>query len=246
MGPSKIDETKQVPDFIEHNYSKAIAWAKRYGVQYSITFDTEIEGKVGDVIKQTPDPGTYFNSETKLKLIVKAGIQEIKFNSNGHGTAPGSIQMITGDEPFYFKNMENVYEGSKTYIFKGWYTSPGSDGVHVYSTDEVSGDVTLYAHWVEQSEITYYYSFVANGNELSSGTVKAGETPSAPSAPAIDGYTFVGWSPSVGPLYSDTTFTAIYEQDAPPVEICNDESASNYGLEGPCVFPDPGSGEGGE
>lgn len=156
MGPSKIDETKQVPDFIEHNYSKAVTWAKKYGVKYSITFDTDIEGKVGDVIKQTPDPGTYFNSETVLKLVVKAGKQEIKFNSNGHGVAPDRIEVITGDEPFYFRNMDSVTESNgDVYNFLGWFTTAGSDGKRVYSTDEVSGNVTLYAHWEKNCKHEY-------------------------------------------------------------------------------------------
>nr|MCR4855239.1 PASTA domain-containing protein [Erysipelotrichaceae bacterium] len=155
MGPSKIDESKQVPDFIEHSYSKAIDWAKRYNIPYKIEFDTDVEGKVGDVVKQTPEPGTsisYFSTGEKLRLVVKAGIQEIKFNSNGHGSAPDSWEVITGDDTRTFPWLDNVVEGGTTYMFQGWYTSAGSDGIRVYNTDEVSGNVTIYAHWTEQHD----------------------------------------------------------------------------------------------
>lgn len=152
MGLSQIDPNKQVPDFIEHNYTKAVAWAREHGIKYVIDFNTEIEGKIGDVIKQSPEAGTEFNSETVLRLVVKAGLQEIKFNANGHGSAPNPITVKTGDTAVVFPSLENVTEGSKTYMFQGWYTSPGSDGIRVRSSEEVAGNVTVYAHWTEVHE----------------------------------------------------------------------------------------------
>ncbi len=158
MGPSTIDESKQVPDFINHSYSKAVDWAKKYGIPYKIEFDPNVEGKVGDVVRQTPEPGTsisYFSNGEKLRLVVKAGIREIKFNANGHGTAPSAWTILTGDEPAYLPLLDNVVEGAKTYMFQGWFTSAGSDGTQIYSTDQVSGNVTLYAHWTEKHEHQY-------------------------------------------------------------------------------------------
>lgn len=147
MGPSKIDESKQVPDFVEHSYSKAVEWARKYGVPYSIDFNTDVEGKVGDVVSQKPEPGTPISSVEKLKLVVKAGKQEIKFSTK-YGTAPDKIVVITGDDPVTFKTMQDITDtNGDTYEFLGWFTSEGSDGKQVYKTSDISGDATVYAHW---------------------------------------------------------------------------------------------------
>ncbi|MBQ5444414.1 MAG: LCP family protein, partial [Erysipelotrichaceae bacterium] len=125
MGPAQIDPSKQVPDFIEHNYSKAIAWAKEHNVAYSVDFDLNAEGKIGDVIKQTPDPGTDISTIDKIRLVVVAGMSEIKFDTHGVGTAPDSITVITGDDPITFKS---ISDPSGEYQFLGWFTSSGDDG----------------------------------------------------------------------------------------------------------------------
>jgi len=144
MGPAQIDPNKQVPDFIEHNYSKAVTWAKEHHVPYTIEFDLNAEGKIGDVIKQTPDPGTDISTIEKIKLVVVAGITEIKFDTHGVGKAPDPITVITGDDTIYFKS---ISDPTGEYQFIGWFTSSGEDGIQVYSTDEVGGNVTLHAHW---------------------------------------------------------------------------------------------------
>lgn len=147
MGPSKIDENKQVPDFVEHNYAKAVKWAREHGVPYDIDFNTSVSGKVGDVVSQSPAPGTYIENVSVLKLVVKAGIRTIRFDANGHGSAPNPIEIMTGDDAVTFKTLADVEEGGDTYVFQGWFTSPGSDGERVYDSDDVSGDATVYAHW---------------------------------------------------------------------------------------------------
>ena len=149
MGPSKIDENKQVPDFVEHNYSKAVAWAKEHGISYDIDFNTGVSGKVGDVVSQSPQPGTAIEKCSELKLVVKAGSYTVQFNKNGHGSdsdVPSKIEVITGDGTVKFKNMPDAYEDD-TYIFQGWFTSAGNDGKQVYDTGDVSGNTTVYAHW---------------------------------------------------------------------------------------------------
>jgi LCP family protein required for cell wall assembly/uncharacterized repeat protein (TIGR02543 family) len=151
MGPSKIDPNKQVPDFIEHSYANAVAWAKEHGISYSIDFNTGVDGKVGDVVSQSPEAGTDISRVDKLRLVVKAGIKEVKFDANGHGSAPGSISVKTGDEAKSFPSMADVVDGSKTYVFQGWYTA-ASGGDRVSNTDQVSGNATVYAHWTEKHD----------------------------------------------------------------------------------------------
>ena len=151
MGPAQIDPNKQVPDFIGHSYTKAKDWAKEHGIYYSIDFDTSVEGKVGDVVSQSPDAGTSIDDVDTLRLVVKAGIQEIKFDANGHGSAPNPVSVKTGDDAASFPSMSDVVEGNKTYVFQGWYTSP-SGGDRVSYTDQVSGNATVYAHWSEKHD----------------------------------------------------------------------------------------------
>ena len=146
MGPAKIDPEKQVPDFIDHGYKKAVEWAKEHHISYSIDFDTDVSGKVGDVVKQSPEAGISIDRVDTLYLTVKAGIQTIKFSTD-HGSAPDSIEIITGDDDVSFKSLSSVTESDgNRYDFIGWFTEK-SGGTQVYSSSDVSGNATVYAHW---------------------------------------------------------------------------------------------------
>lgn len=150
MAMKEIDPSKQVPDFVEHSYQKAKEWAREYGIRISIDFDTDVDGKVGDVVSQDPKPYTDIDRVDTLRIVVKAGKQRISFDANGHGTAPSAITIITGDDAESFPSMSSVTESDGyKYVFAGWYTS-ADGGTRVYSTDEVSGDTTVYAHWTKE------------------------------------------------------------------------------------------------
>ncbi len=152
MAVKEVDPDKQVPDFIEHNYKKAIEWADDHDIDIDIDYDTSASGKVGDVISQDPKPYTSIEGVKELKIVVKAGVQEIRFNKNGHGSdsdVPGKIEIIVpkdDDRTIYFSDMDSVQEGGDTYEFLGWFTDP-TNGSQVTNSDQVSGNVTLYAHW---------------------------------------------------------------------------------------------------
>ncbi len=146
MGPAQIDPEKQVPDFIDHGYKKAVEWAREHYVSYKIDFDTDVSGKVGDVAAQTPPAGTSIDRVDTLYLTVKAGIQTIKFSTD-HGSAPDSIEIITGDDDVSFRSLSSVTESDgNRYDFVGWFTEK-SGGTQVYSSSDVSGNATVYAHW---------------------------------------------------------------------------------------------------
>ena len=154
MAVKEVDPDKQVPDFIEHNYTKAKEWAKEHDIDIKIHFDTDLDGKVGDVVRQNPAPYTDIAKVDKLEIWVKAGVQEIRFNKNGHGSdsdVPGKIEIITGDDDVYYFDrgkyiMPDVTENGDTYEFLGWFTDP-TNGSQITNSDQVSGNVTLYAHW---------------------------------------------------------------------------------------------------
>ena len=151
MGPNEIDESKMVPDFIEHSYSKAKEWGKKYNIKVKITFDTDADGTIGKVVSQKPSPYTPIDEVEELKIVVKAGEYEIRFDKNGHGKSSDVPSTLTvtmpNEDTTYFKSMSNVTENGDTYIFRGWYTNKECTGDKVTSTDDVTYSTTLYAKW---------------------------------------------------------------------------------------------------
>ena len=201
MGTGEIDESKVVPNFVGHSYSKAVNWAEEYGVPYSIDFDTDVSGEVGTVVKQIPDPFTDIDECEELIIVVKAGEFTISFDKNGHGgSVPGNISVVTGDRTQSFENMSSVTESGTEYLFDGWYTAKDG-GTKVTSTADVSGSdgstITLYAHWTKNITITL---------DLDGGTCE-GKTSLKPSdtlpTPTKDGYVFKGWFDNNGKQITD-------------------------------------------
>lgn len=146
MAPNVLDEDKMVPDFKDKSYNKAVKWAKEHGVQYDIDFDTDVEGSVGKVVSQSPKPYTPIDKVDVLSLIVKAGVYEYNLDVNGHGKKLDPIRIKTGDDDKDFPWLSDVKEDGTTYKFEGWYTEK-KGGERVYSTADVEGDSTVYAHW---------------------------------------------------------------------------------------------------
>ncbi len=208
MGSSEIDESKVVPNFVGSSYSKAKKWANTYGIYCDITFDTSVSGEVGAVVEQSPKAYTNIEDCDTLYITVKAGQYKIKFSS-ARGTVPSDITVKTGDKEVEFNNLAN--EG--LYIFKGWYTSAGSDGKKVESTDDVSGKngetVTLYAKWVQLYNVTFV-------DEDGTTTLCSPRTTADnfPDNPTKKGYIFDGWYAgstkitSMDSIKQDTTLNA--------------------------------------
>ena len=227
MGTGVIDESKIVPDFVGHSYSKAVDWAEKYGIPYSIDFDLSASGEVGKVASQTPKPFTDITKCEKLKIVVKAGVFTVKFDKNGHGgtDAPASIEVTTGDRTKDLPNMSSVTESGTEYLFDGWYTSKDG-GTKVSTTADVTGNngstVTLYAHWVKNITITLN----ANGGTCEKTSLKTTDTLPTPTK---DEYVFKGWFTSddkqvtdLSKLENSVTLTAkweacTHEYDAPVV-----------------------------
>lgn len=99
------------------------------------------------------------------------------------------------------------------YEFKGWSIASG-DGTfgnanNASTTFAPTSNSTLTATFAKK---TYTVEFVDyNGNQIGDAqTVEHGVTPTAPANPTRTGYTFTGWSPTVGAVTADTTYTAQY------------------------------------
>ena len=101
------------------------------------------------------------------------------------------------------------------YTFNGWYTKP-SGGSKFDFDSEITGDITLYAHWSSpdsgsssSSSERYTVTFECNGGSaVASQTVRDGRTASEPEAPQREGYRFQGW-------YTDSALTQAYDFSTP-------------------------------
>ena len=122
----------------------------------------------------------------------------VTFNANG-GTTSTASKKVTYDSTYGTLPTPSAY--SKTgYIvtFNGWYTAK-TGGTHVTAstTVKITGNQTLYAHWIE-TPITY--TIVYNGNGYTNGsTASSSHTYNVAKNLTANGfgktgYTFAGWN----------------------------------------------------
>ena len=80
--------------------------------------------------------------------------------------------------------------------FAGWYLDP--DFKKAYSGKGITGDITLYAKWVEGSGRLVELIVKGVGAEYDSATVYVGSTYGELEKPHREGFTFLGWSKTDG------------------------------------------------
>lgn len=83
------------------------------------------------------------------------------------------------------------------YVFTGWSTT----------FDEVHGDLTVTAQYARLWTVRFYGK---DGALLGSDIVRDGYAATAPTAPALDGYIFSGWSVDITKITADTDVTTVY------------------------------------
>ena len=109
--------------------------------------------------------------------------------------------------------------GGQEYEFVGWSTSMNQEsGSPVAILDLVSENITYYAAFSSSAQ-NFDISFENyDGEELWSVTLGYGQTPTyngpTPTKPADAQYTYTfnGWTPTIGPVTGDTTYTATYSE----------------------------------
>ena len=85
------------------------------------------------------------------------------------------------------------------YRFAGWYSDIGLQTAYGF-TESVTQNIVLYANWTA----IYTVSFNSDGGSaVESQTVEYDRTVTKPTAPAKEGYTFIGW-------YSDAELNEVY------------------------------------
>lgn len=120
----------------------------------------------------------------------------VTFNANGHGTAPDAQTLVVGEKATTPSEPTAI-----GYIFGGWYKESSCTNVWNFSTETVTGNVTLYAKWTPAA-----YTVTLDGDEehnktagnyaLSGGTATFDATlPSLTGTlpTAADGYAFMGF-----------------------------------------------------
>lgn len=101
----------------------------------------------------------------------------------------------------------------KGYEFLGWYTQPNGGGTKYTSSSAFpTSDLVLYSHWKIQKHTATFKNH--DGTVLQTVSVEYGGTPSytgsTPTKPSTAeySYSFSGWSPSIGAITSNITYTA--------------------------------------
>lgn len=172
-----------------------------------VVFDN-LQIEAGNKATAFENPNTVITSNSKVTLpyahtlTAKWTPKEytVTFNANG-GTTSTASKKVTYDSTYGTLPTPSAY--SKTgYIvtFNGWYTAK-TGGTHVTAstTVKITGNQTLYAHWIE-TPITY--TIVYNGNGYTNGST-ASSTHTYNFAKTLTangfgktGYTFIGWATS--------------------------------------------------
>lgn len=143
---------------------------------------------------------------------------------NWDGTTLSESQVGKGDTPYYNgANPTRASDGDIQYSFVGWNPNIGP----TYSDTTY---VATYSSSYDQSSFTVKF-LNWDGSTLTSETYEKGATPvyTGPTPTrASDGdiqYTFTGWNPNISPVYSDTSYVAVfsssYDQSSYTVKFLN-------------------------
>ena len=140
-------------------------------------------------------PGAVFTVTENVTLYAqwKSDAYTITFNPNGADNTMEDQTVASSDTTATLNANTLTREG---YRFAGWATT--ADGEVAYedgATIEISGNVELYAVWVQQVTITFH-----DGENTAEQTVDAGTDIALNSNPFVpaEGYSFAGWATEQG------------------------------------------------
>lgn len=116
------------------------------------------------------------------------------------GTFIKSVAVAEGEDAIAPAAPSKAADAQYTYTFSGWDTS--------YSN--ITCDTVVRATYIKTIN-TYKVTFLGkDGTVLSTQYVNYGDSASAPTAPAVAGYTFTGWNGNYTLITANTTVTAMY------------------------------------
>ena len=178
-------------------------------VSDSGTYKVEVTAKLKDGTNIVVGSDTATASkEQKVKILHAANT--LRYDANGGEGGPQSA--YTGGT---ILNVSKDLPTREFYDFTGWNTVPDGTGdsyqaedAYTFTNDNGNGgcEVTLYAQW---KLVEYTVTYMADGESVSTETVRHGKDVILPAVPAKDGY--VGkWDSDGKNIIGDTTITAVY------------------------------------
>ena len=170
-----------------------IATIDKYGTIKAVSVGTT-------TIKVRTENGKYATCKVTVKkksTPPAAKKYTLTYNANGGTVSPANKTLNEGSN--YGDLPTPKRDG---YTFTGWYTE-SSGGSKVSSGTRISGNITIYAHWTQNTTpveptpptVTFVLTFNANGGSVSPTSktlnkdAKFGDLPT----PTRSGYTFAGW-----------------------------------------------------
>ena len=146
---------------------------------------------------------------------------------------PGTygFKLNNNDTGIWYGNWGTIVDTTTATSATGWEMDPSSDVSNCTLEATKSGKYTFTFNLNTQMLVVTNVSTITatfkdwDGTVLKTQSVNAGVAPTAPSNPTRTGYTFTGWSPAVGAITTDTTFTAQYKINSYAVSVSSSPTA---------------------
>ncbi len=156
----------------------------------ALTLDFATDGKesIEAVYENEMVSLTYGGASMRM---LKKVYYTVKFEA-GEGTAVSDVSVLNG------KGVAKPADPERSgYIFVGWYKDSRFESPFTFSSDIVSGDVTLYARWVERSadgnEYNITFNLAYEGCEAPMSVPTVGARLFGAPTPTRVGFEFCGW-----------------------------------------------------
>ena len=156
---------------------------------------SDLEAKTIDVIKvsytgsATGTPGYSCAFVYESVKIVTTTAHTVTYKANG---GIGSDVVDDGATTI----AANTFTAPSGKVFSGWNTQADGEGLAYAVGASVSGDLELYAQWVDGYTVSF--DMQEHGSAIAAVDVAAGGKVTAPTAPTADGYVFRGWYKEAG------------------------------------------------
>lgn len=202
-------------------YTVIYDWGYEGGANMSVT---ATEGVSFTLLSAPVRPGYAFAGWEYGGDIYEAGAaftasESVTFTAQWTATTTYTVTFVSDGETVY--EYEQTLDGftsapeapvKEGYTFTGW--TSGDVTLQALQNYQASADMTFTAVW---ERLSYNVTFILHGGtETEPQTVYYGETPTPPAVEeeiTVSAYeiaVFQGWSPAVGAVYEDTTYTAQY------------------------------------
>ena len=178
---------------------------------------TKADTKFLGWLRDTDNDG---KGDTKIEKIEKGTTGDMALYADWETTCTITYVTNGGEMPQNYAATYKTGTGAELaaptrtgYNFKGWYTDEKFNDPIEKITEDMRGDITVYATWQRRSSggtlggAKYYVKFDScGGSDVSDQLLQSGATARKPENPTRKGYTFAGW-------YTDKNYTEKFDFD---------------------------------